>query len=282
MVLVLLFLMAIFSAMTTPSTSAIDTFIFGGCSQAKFTPGSAYENTVNSLLTSLVNSAAFANYNNFTVPASSDTVYGLFQCRGDLPNDQCSRCVSRAVTQLGTLCFASCGGALQLDGCFVKYDNTTFIGVEDKTLVSKKCGPSVGLTSDALSRRDAVLAYLQTSDGVYKTFRTSGYGDFQGVAQCTGDLSPSQCQDCLSDSIQRFKTDCGPTTWAEIYLAKCYARYSEAGTRSRANNNDDSNHNDDEIEKTLAILIGLIAGVALIIVFLSFLSKVCEKHKGGK
>ncbi|XLS95376.1 hypothetical protein HN51_071384 [Arachis hypogaea] len=42
---------------------------------------------------------------------------------------------------------------------------------------------------------------------------------------------------------------------------------------------DDSNHNDDEIEKTLAILIGLIAGVALIIVFLSFLSKVCEKHK---
>jgi len=46
------------------------------------------------------------------------------------------------------------------------------------------------------------------------------------------------------------------------------------------NNVDDSNHNDDEIEKTLAILIGLIAGVALIIVFLSFLSKVCEKQKG--
>lgn len=45
-------------------------------------------------------------------------------------------------------------------------------------------------------------------------------------------------------------------------------------------NADDSNHNDDEIEKTLAILIGLIAGVALIIVFLSFLSKVCEKQKG--
>lgn len=46
------------------------------------------------------------------------------------------------------------------------------------------------------------------------------------------------------------------------------------------NNIDDENHNDDEIEKTLAILIGLIAGVALIIVFLSFLSKVCEKQRG--
>lgn len=41
-------------------------------------------------------------------------------------------------------------------------------------------------------------------------------------------------------------------------------------------------NNDDEIEKTLAILIGLIAGVALLIVFLSFLRKVCEKGKGKK
>lgn len=40
---------------------------------------------------------------------------------------------------------------------------------------------------------------------------------------------------------------------------------------------DDSNRNDEEIEKTLEILIGLIAGVALIIVFISCLSKVCGK-----
>ncbi|KAK7358247.1 hypothetical protein VNO77_00173 [Canavalia gladiata] len=279
MCLFLLFFLAL-SSITPPSTAAVDTFIFGGCSQPKYTPGSAYESSVNSLLTSLVNSATFTNYNNFTVPgtASSDTVYGLYQCRGDLSNDQCSRCVTRAVTQLGTLCSSSCGGALQLEGCFVKYDNATFIGVEDKTEVVKKCGPSIGLTADVLTRREGVLANLQTLDG---TFRTSGSGDFQGVAQCTGDLSPTECQDCLSDAIQRLRTECGSTTWGQIYLAKCYARYSEAGTQSHGSN-DDSNHNDDEIEKTLAILIGLIAGVALIIVFLSFLSKVCEKHKGGK
>ncbi|KAL9330243.1 hypothetical protein ACSQ67_005246 [Phaseolus vulgaris] len=307
--LLLLFLFLFHLA--TPSSAAIDTFIFGGCSQPKYTPGSPYETTVNSLLTSLINSAAFANYNNFTLPvATYDTVYGLFQCRGDLSNDQCSRCVARAVTQLGTLCYASCGGALQLDGCFVKYDNATFVGVEDKTVVTKKCGPSVGLTSDALTRRDAVLAYLQTSDGTYKTFRTSAYGDFQGVAQCTGDLSPTECQDCLSGAIQRLKTDCGPSpgqrcTWpsatratprvaltraliimmGNFHYAVKIVRVSDAFTllhSSLSFNLHDSNHNDDEIEKTLAILIGLIAGVALIIVFLSFLSKVCEKHKGGK
>lgn len=43
---------------------------------------------------------------------------------------------------------------------------------------------------------------------------------------------------------------------------------------------DDSNSNDDEIEKTLAIIIGLIAAVALIIVFISFLNKLCDDEKG--
>ncbi|MQL05498.1 hypothetical protein EI015_25840, partial [Escherichia coli] len=144
---------------------------------------------------------------------ASDTVYGLFQCRGDLNNDQCSRCVARAVSQLGTICLDSCGGALQLDGCFVKYDNVTLLGVEDKTMVLKKCGPSIGLTSDAFTRRDAVLAYLQASDGIYKTFRTSTSGDLQGAAQCTGDLSATECQDCLSDAIGRLRTECGASKW---------------------------------------------------------------------
>lgn len=40
---------------------------------------------------------------------------------------------------------------------------------------------------------------------------------------------------------------------------------------------DNDNDNDDEMQKTLAILIGLIAGVALVIVFLSCLAKLCDR-----
>ncbi|KAI4357578.1 hypothetical protein L6164_001517 [Bauhinia variegata] len=269
------------SIFTTPSTSSIDSFIYGGCSQVKFWPGSAYENQVNSLLTSVVNSAMYISYNNFTSQSqgSSSAVYGLFQCRGDLNSGDCSRCVDRAVSQLGTICPGSAGGALQLDGCFVKYDNTTFLGVEDKTVVLKKCGPSMGLTSDSLTHRDAVLAYLGTSIGSYKV---SNSGNVYGVAQCTGDLSTSKCLDCVSDAVQRLRTECGAADWGDMYLAKCYARYSERGDHSRGGKDDDNNKNDEEIQKTLAILIGLIAGVALLIVFLSFLGKVYGKDREGK
>ena len=42
--------------------------------------------------------------------------------------------------------------------------------------------------------------------------------------------------------------------------------------------NDDDD--DDELNKTLAIFIGLVAGVAILVVFLSFLSKALD-HKGN-
>ncbi|KAB2097245.1 Cysteine-rich repeat secretory 12 -like protein [Gossypium arboreum] len=277
-----LLLLAVWCFFITPSDSATDSFVFGGCSQLKYTSGSPYESNVNSILTSLVNSAMYTSYSNFTLPGASnqDTVYGLFQCRGNLNSGDCGRCVAKAVSQLGTLCLDSTGGVLQLEGCFVKYDNTTFLGVEDKTVVVKKCGPSISSYSEALGRRDAVLGYLGASDGTYKPFRVSGSGDVQGVAQCVGDLSPSECQDCLSDAIGRLKTDCGAAKWGDMYLAKCYARYSEGGDHSHGQK--DTNNNDEEIDKTLAILIGLIAAVALIILFLSFLSKLCDNGKGAK
>lgn len=238
----------------------------------------------------------FTTYNNFTATGSNqqDTVYGLFQCRGDLNNNDCGRCISGAVSQLGTLCIDSTGGALQLEGCFVKYDNTTFLGVEDKTFVLKKCGPSIGYDSDTLTRVDAVLAYIGNGDGSYQTYRVSGSGNVQGVAQCVGDLSQSECQDCLSDAIGRLKTDCGPAAWGNTYLAKCYVGYTQGGVNSNShtgngndgyndyNDNDDTNNNDKEIERTLAIIIGIIAAVALIIVFVSFLNKLCDKDRACK
>lgn len=237
----LVFLLTTLSTLLTPSKSATETFVFGGCSQIKYTPGSPYESGVNSLLTSFVNSAMFSTYNNFTIPASggAPNLYGLFQCRGDLSTGACSRCVARAVSQLGTLCLNSCGGALQLEGCLVKYDNTSFLGEEDKTVVVKKCGPAVGYDSDGLTRRDAVLDYLTANSGASAgagaggLYRVGGSGNVQGVAQCVGDLSPSECQDCLSDAIQRLRTECGPASWGQVYLAKCYARFSEGGVYSR-------------------------------------------------
>ncbi|XP_034706037.1 plasmodesmata-located protein 7-like [Vitis riparia] len=256
-----------------PSHSSNDDFVFMGCSQIKYTPNSPYESNLDSLLTSLANSATYSTYNNFTIMGSSpqDVVYGLYQCRGDLSMPDCATCVARAVSQLGSLCSQTCGGALQLQGCFVKYDNDTFLGVEDKTVVLKKCGPSVGYEAERMGRRDAVLGSMEASSGGY---RVGGSGDVQGVAQCVGDLSVGECQDCVSEAISRLKSDCGTAVYGDMFLGKCYARYTTAGAHTYAHPNHDSSHDDGE--KTFAIIVGLLAGVALIIIFLTFMRKVFE------
>ncbi|XP_047342402.1 plasmodesmata-located protein 6-like [Impatiens glandulifera] len=230
------FLPTILFICINPSESSIQSFIYGGCSHINYAPGTPYESNVNSILTSFVNSASSTSFNNFkiSVPGStqSDVVYGLFQCRGDLTTSDCRDCIAGAVSQLGSLCRDSTGGALQLEGCFVKYDNISFLGVEDKSFVLKKCGPSVSYASDELIRRDAVLGYLMAG-GDY--FRVGGSWDVQAVAQCTQDLSGGECQDCLSEAIGRVKSECGSSTWGDMFLGKCYTRYTEHGVHLKNN-----------------------------------------------
>lgn len=183
----------------------------------------------------------------------------------------CATCVARSVSQIGVMCSQTCGGAVQLQGCFVKYDNATFLGVEDKTVVLKKCGQSIGYDTDAMNRRDAVLAGLATGGGPY---RVGGSGDVQGVVQCTGDLSLGECQDCVSEAIGRLKSDCGGADYGDMFLAKCYARYQTGGAHHYTKEHHEKSTN--EGEKTFAIIIGLLAAVALIIIFLTFMRKVFE------
>ncbi|XP_023550862.1 cysteine-rich repeat secretory protein 60-like [Cucurbita pepo subsp. pepo] len=273
LLLLLLFLSLSLSLLPLLSLSATDTFIYGGCTQLRYSPNSGYESNLNSLLTSLVNSATYTSYNNYTFQASTpqDALYGLYQCRADLSMPDCATCIARAVTQLGALCSDTCGGALQLEGCYVKYDNSTFLGVEDKTVVLKKCGPSVGYEVEAMARRDAVLAAIVGSSGAY---RVGGSGKVQGVAQCVGDLSGSECQDCVGEAIGRLKSDCGTADFGDMFLGKCYARYNTHGPPVFSKAHHDKFSGDGE--KTFAIIIGLLAGVALLIIFLIFIRKIFQ------
>ncbi|KAF2295472.1 hypothetical protein GH714_033002 [Hevea brasiliensis] len=267
------------SLLPIASPASSNSFVFGGCTQQKYAPDSPYESNINSLLTSLVNSATYSSYNNYTIMGSSpqDVVYGLFQCRGDLSMPDCANCVAQAVSQIGSLCSQTCGGAVQLQDCYVKYDNATFLGVEDKTVIFKKCGPSTGYDTNTMSVRDAVMADLARPGGLY---RVGGSGEVQGFAQCIGDLSLGECQDCLSEAISRLKTDCSTAVYGDMFLTKCYARYSTGGAHVYTNTHNDKSM--DEGEKTFAIIIGLFAGVALIIIFLAFIRRVSEGNGYNK
>ncbi|XP_031491339.1 plasmodesmata-located protein 6-like [Nymphaea colorata] len=252
-------------------------FIYGGCSQQRYFTPSPYQSNLDSVLASLANAAFSDLYAHFTVGKDGDptTITGLFQCRGDLTagGGDCSHCVQDAIGQLHPLCPQACGASLQLDSCFVKYDNATFLGVLDTTLIYKKCSSSAAnaYDSDFLGRRDDVLRQLSSGGSYFRTASSSGF--VLGEAQCLGDLSSGDCTQCVTEAVERLREVCGSALSGDVYLGKCYARYSSAGLYSHASHDSQGG---DEAGKTLAIIIGLFAGVALIIVFLSFLRKVCS------
>ncbi|CAN7045875.1 unnamed protein product [Brassica rapa subsp. trilocularis] len=146
-----------------------------------------------------------------------------------LKDAQC--CVTQAVRLLQSNSVGETGCALQLEGCLVKYDNVVFFGVADKTAMVMSCGTPAGYKykSDELAQANALVDKVVANSGT--SYRVERSGEAQAVAQCTGDLSATDCQDCLMEAIQRLKLQpfCGTSTWGDVYLAKCYVGYSSHG-----------------------------------------------------
>ncbi|CAL5037885.1 unnamed protein product [Urochloa decumbens] len=309
-----LMLAVVLSACTAPARGGDDYtgFVYAGCSQARYDPGTQYADDVDTALSSLVNSASYTSYANYTSPSSATgALAAVYQCRSDLPAAVCGGCVRSAATKLSSLCNAAAGAAVQLRACFVRYGNDSFLGKQDTTVLFKKCGGQSAGDTGVVAMRDAALGALVAAaapgaggDGSY---RAGAAGYVQAMSQCVGDLGAKACTDCVSAASSQLKAGCGYASAGEVYLGKCYARFwsnaagsgggsggvpavgGGAGTGASngvgggvggANNgyayggfvpNTYGQH--DESGKTLAIIIGLVAAVAIVIVLLSFVRR---------
>lgn len=237
--------------------AATGTFVYAGCSPSKYQPGTPFEANLESLLTSIANAAPAANYNSFT--ASNGTgagagAYGLYQCRGDLGGGDCAACVRDALAQLAQVCAAAYAASLQLEGCYVRYDGSSDAGF--------------------LRARDAVLGDLQQAVPA-SGYKVGSDGSVQGVAQCLGDLAAADCTACLAQAVGQIKGTCGTALAADVYLAQCYVRYWANGYYFRPT----KDYSQDDVGRTVAIIIGILAGIALFVVFISFLRKMCNKPR---
>ncbi|KAL7258734.1 hypothetical protein ACSBR1_004768 [Camellia fascicularis] len=255
-----------------PCLITANIFIYAGCSQEKYQPSSPFEANLNSFLSSVISSSSQTSYNSFAIGNTSASpegaIYGLYHCRGDLKIPDCSKCIESVVSQINLVCPYAYGASLQLDTCYLRYEHGDFLGKLDTGLRFKKCSRSESNDVEFFRRRDDVLADLQGAIG----FRVSRSGLVEGFAQCLGDLSASDCSACLSDAVVKLKSLCGSAEAADVFLGQCYARYWASGYYDTSSDS----ANKDEVGKTVAIIVGVLAGLAVLIVLLS----VCHKALG--
>ncbi|KAL9315136.1 hypothetical protein ACSQ67_016137 [Phaseolus vulgaris] len=135
----LIFLCFTFFIFATPQAKGAD-YLYRFCSEEDISSdNSSYQTSVRTLLSSLSsNATANANgfYNNTILPTnSSDTVYGLFMCRGDLLPHACNGCVASATQSLSSdaNCSLSKSVVIWYAECMVRYSNLSFFSTVDTT-----------------------------------------------------------------------------------------------------------------------------------------------------
>ncbi|KAG8095842.1 hypothetical protein GUJ93_ZPchr0013g35131 [Zizania palustris] len=141
--------------------------VYKGCANHSF-PGGAVAPTVAALSSTLSLQSTSAKFykTSSSSSSSSTSVFGLFQCRGDLSGSDCSACVSRAMSSWSDVCGASVAARVQLTGCLALYEISGFPQVSGTQMLFKTCGTGGGGGTDFEMRRDTAFAQLGDYVGV--------------------------------------------------------------------------------------------------------------------
>ncbi|KAL0911700.1 hypothetical protein M5K25_019859 [Dendrobium thyrsiflorum] len=170
------------------------------------------KNTISSLVANTYNNTyAISSYG-----IGYNTIYGLFQCRGDASYELCSSCITNATHQIRTSCPYSAESRVWYEFCFLRYDNYKFFGQADSSYTrvwpseltaqnSEAFNSALGWVLDAATGsavgKDVKVGKVINEDG---TFDKNIYG----IAQCTRDLDDSGCSYCLQKALEVMFMDC--------------------------------------------------------------------------
>ncbi|ESW15183.1 hypothetical protein PHAVU_007G051100 [Phaseolus vulgaris] len=196
------------------------------CSSNKtFTPNTAYETNLRTLLTSLSSHATTAQFFNTTTGGGdgSEIIYASFMCRGDVSNRTCQECVRTAAEQISRVCPISKEALIWYHECLVRYSNRcffstleewprfNFMGSHVTNSRNEKGSYGFWLLSKTLS--DAVGEAANAGPAGTMKFATKnatvfGSQKIHTLVQCTPDLSSEDCSNCLGDIMRDIPLCC--------------------------------------------------------------------------
>ncbi|KAB2007272.1 hypothetical protein ES319_D10G017400v1 [Gossypium barbadense] len=226
-----LLLLGIVLSLLTPAIEAQQpTYLYHDCpNTTTFTVISTYQANRNTVLSSLSS--------NSTRGRSPDMVYGLFHCRGDLSTSDCQACVTFATTDISQRCPNQTTAVAWYDECLLRYSNRNiFSVVEDRPAVRLSNHRNATGTEIPFDQLVATTVVMNMNDITTQTenkpagskkFATretklSSSRTLYTLAQCTPDLSGSDCSICLQGALELL-----PTGWlgGRLLSPSCNVRY---------------------------------------------------------
>ncbi|KAM7263857.1 hypothetical protein ACFE04_001540 [Oxalis oulophora] len=212
--------------LTSCSPPMMPDFNAYGCSESTEELASDSSN-LDAVLNSLSLSASVnMSFDNVT----SNGVYGLFLCRGDIPSHLCQICIENATQTLQQNCITYKIAIVWYDMCMLRYSNESFFGELNTDL-----GAMIWNNKNTSSPNDNDPVAMELVYGLINTVPQSnllfGYSsktDRYAMAQCTKDINNSNCELCLQtlmDDKYYYPSCCkGKVGW-QLFSASCSMRY---------------------------------------------------------
>ncbi|KAL9168917.1 hypothetical protein ABFS82_04G045600 [Erythranthe guttata] len=288
-----LLLLILTALLSTIAAAAADNtnLVFKGCADQNFQDsGGTYKQALTNLLDTLITQSSAAKFFKTTSGSPPSSITGLFQCRGDLSNEDCSRCVKRTPDFAQKLCGGAIAARVQLGGCYLRYEIAGFRQVSGTELLYKVCGSTRASGAGFGDRLE--LGFEEIVKGVGSGnggYYAAVYQSVYVLGQCEGDLGGGDCVNCVKNAIDRAKSECGSSIAAQIYLQRCYISYSYNPRGVPADNQQpispSSGTGKINTEKIIAIVLGGLVGVGLVMACLLFTKSAFKKkthsHKYG-
>ncbi|MBA0868926.1 hypothetical protein Goshw_020599 [Gossypium schwendimanii] len=225
--------------MLSLSSEAAVVFLYHDCNPntTTYTRNSPYRRNLNILLSSFQsNSTRQSGFYNLTVgQAPPDIVYGLFLCRGDVTKEICRECVRTASGQILQRCPNRKTALVYYDECTIRYSNSSFFSEWEQEPVLELLNTGnvsqperfmqlLGNTMNEIATRaakgDQLGKKYATQEVNFTAFQT-----LYTLAQCTPDLSVSDCQTCLTTAITYLPNCCLGKQGGRVVFASCNVRY---------------------------------------------------------
>ncbi|KAK7364262.1 hypothetical protein VNO80_12791 [Phaseolus coccineus] len=210
------------------------------CSSEQTIDNTSLQVYVKKLLNNLSSiSSGHTQYNtNFSCANPSDSIYGLFMCRGDTSPDLCQQCVQSAKNKLSSECSLSKESVTWYEECMVRYSTNYFFSNEatiqcntGKVVSNPEKFTQLYFQTMNQTADEAAHAPIVNNNNKMFSTREAPVSDFHTLyclAQCTPDLSRNDCRTCLGDAIRDIPNSpqcSGVRLGGKVLYPSCNIRY---------------------------------------------------------
>ncbi|XP_073115512.1 cysteine-rich repeat secretory protein 38-like [Elaeis guineensis] len=204
-----------------------------------YTTNSTYASNLNILLTFLdSNTSRSGGFSNFAVGQSPNQISGLALCRGDTNASTCRSCLDTAIQDAPNLCPYDRSTVIWYDDCLLRYSNLRFLSIIDTSSsdeilmynVNSITDPSqfnklVGVLMNRIVDWATSNSTKMFATGEMLNYTNSPFPTIYGLAQCTRDLSRSQCRQCLTGILDPLPAVFQGKQGARVLGGSCNYRY---------------------------------------------------------